>query len=70
MARGRMRIYYGVGGASSSRFSERKIQLSVRRRLVHTIRALLAGRDWRALPRGQGDLALLRSTRAHGAGSA
>ena len=59
-----MTVYYGAGGATSSRFSEREIQLDVRQRLVHTIRALVtAAGGWRALPRGQADLAILRSLR-------
>ena len=59
-----MTVYYGAGGATSSRFSEREIQLDVRQRLVHTIRALVtAAGGWRALPRGQADHAILRSLR-------
>ena len=60
-SRGAMRVYYGAAGAAANRFSERDIQLSVRQRLVHTVRHVLRGRDWRALPRGQADLRLLRS---------
>jgi hypothetical protein len=59
-SRGRMRVYYGGAGASANRFSERVLQLDVRQRLVHTVRHLLRGRDWRSLPRGQLDLRILR----------
>ena len=54
-----MRVYYGQGGSCHTRFSQRAQLLSVRQRLVRTVRAVLAGRDWRALPRGQADLAIL-----------
>ena len=59
-----MRNYYGSGGASGNRFSERDIQLSVRQRLAHTVQHLLRGRDWRRLPRGQADLGMLSSVRS------
>ena len=49
--RGRMGLYYGGAGATNNRFSEREVQLAVRQRLVHTLRARLGGRDWQALPR-------------------
>ena len=57
--RGRMKVYYGSAGAARNRFSERERQLDVRQRLTHTVRALLRGKDWRTLPRGQADLAIL-----------
>lgn len=60
-SRGAMRNYYGEGGASNTRFSERWTQLRVRQRLAHTVRALLEGRDWTRLERGAKDLTLLRS---------
>ena len=62
-ARQAMRVYYGAGGASSNRFSERDVQLRVRQRLVHTVRHIIEHHPggWRALPRGQADLSLLRS---------
>ena len=59
--RGTMRVYYGQGGALSNRVGQRFKLLRVRQRLVHVLRAVLASRDWRALPRGQSDLALLRT---------
>jgi hypothetical protein len=58
--RGAMRVYYGQAGALQNRSSERFIQLDVRQRLVHTVRHMLAGRDWRELPRGIADLDILR----------
>ena len=63
-SRGAMRNYYGSGGASGNRFSERDIQLSVRQRVAHTVQHLLRGRDWRRLPRGQADLGILSSVRS------
>jgi hypothetical protein len=63
-SRGAMRNYYGSGGASGNRFSEREIQLSVRQRLAHTVQHLLRGTDWRRLPRGQADLGILSSVRS------
>ena len=59
-----MRIYYGNGGALQNRVGQRFKLLRVRQRLVHVVRAVLRGRDWRALPRGQRDLALLQSAPA------
>ena len=58
-----MRVYYGQGGATRNRFGQRATLVSVRQRLVRTVRAILAGRDWRDLPRGQADLALLAPAR-------
>ena len=59
--KGAMRVYYGQGGALGNRFGHRFKLLSARQRLVHTVRAVLVGRDWRRLPRGQADLKLLKS---------
>ena len=59
--RGAMRVYYGQGGAAGTRVGQKFKLLSVRQRLARTVRAILAGRDWRYLPRGQAVLALLRS---------
>ena len=57
-----MRNYYGEGGSDNNRYSERWTQLRVRQRPTHIVRAVLAGRDWTKLERGQLDLRLLRST--------
>ena len=59
--RGAIRVYYGQAGALGNRFGAKFKMLRVRQRLVHTVRAVLRGRDWRKLPRGQLDLRLLRS---------
>ena len=53
-----MRVYYGQG---KNRFSHWAKLLSARRRLARTVRAVLVGRGWRALPRGQADMNILRS---------
>ena len=57
----KMQNYYGTAGSAHNRFSERWTQLRVRQRLAHTVRALLEGRDWQKLERGQADLQILRS---------
>ena len=57
-----MRNYYGEGGSDNNRYSERWTLLRVRQRPTHIVRAVLAGRDWTKLERGQLDLRLLRST--------
>ena len=61
--RGQMHIYYGDAGAGTNRISERVIQLKVRQRLVHTVRAVLEHHGgWREVHkkhRGQADLFLL-----------
>jgi hypothetical protein len=62
--RGAMRVYYGQGGSTHNRFGQRFKLLSARQRLVRTVRAILGTRDWRFLPRGQADLALLKSVPA------
>jgi hypothetical protein len=59
--RGNMNVYYGQAGTGGQRVSERMLQLRVRQRLVHTVRAALNGRDWRDLPRGIDDLSILES---------
>ena len=56
-----MRVYYGQGGSGGTRFGQRAQLLAVRQRLVRTVRQVLEGRDWRSLPRGQADLAILES---------
>ena len=61
--RGRMGVYYGAAGAGNNRFSEREVQLAVRQRLIHTLRARLEGRDWASLPKGPAHAALLASDR-------
>ena len=62
-----MRVYYGQGGAGGTRFGQRALLLSVRQRLARTVRAVLAGKDWRSLPRGQADLAILQPRLFQGA---
>ena len=57
--RGAMRVYYGQG---ANRFGHRFKLLSARQRLARVVRAVLADRDWQALPRGQADMGILRST--------
>ena len=57
--RGAMRIYYGLAGTGGSRISERVIQLDVRQRLAHTVRAIIGDRRWQDLPRGPADLEIL-----------
>ena len=52
----KMHNYYGTGGATANRFSERIRQLSARQRLVHVIQIALDNRIWHALPRGQLDI--------------
>ena len=54
-----MRVYYGQG---ANRFGHRFKLLSARQRLARVVRAVLADRDWQALPRGQADMGILRST--------
>ena len=66
-SRGTMRVYYGQGGAGGTRFGQRAQLLSVRQRLARTVRAVLAGKDWRFLPRGQADLAILQPRLFEGA---
>ena len=56
-----MRNYYGDAGSAGTRFSERWTQLRTRQRLVHIVRALLVGRDWRDIGRGHVDMNILRS---------
>lgn len=60
-SRGAMRVYYGAGGALANRVGHRFKLLRARQRLVHVVQAILRGKNWRALPRGQLDLELLRS---------
>jgi hypothetical protein len=62
---GRMRVYYGMSGATSNRVGERFKQLDVRQRLTRTIADILRAKcpDWTRLPGGQRDLDLLRSVR-------
>ena len=57
--RGAMRVYYGLAGTGGARISERVIQLGVRQRLAHTVRAFIGERRWQDLPRGPADLGLL-----------
>jgi hypothetical protein len=58
---GSMRVYYGQGGSTGTRFGQKFKLLSARQRLARIVRAVIGARDWRMLPRGQADLALLRS---------
>ena len=58
---GSMRVYYGQGGSTGTRFGQKFKLLSARQRLARIIRAVIGTRDWRHLPRGQADLKLLRS---------
>ena len=64
--RGQMHIYYGDAGAGVNRISERVIQLRVRQRLTHVVRAVLQHHGgWLAVHashRGQDDLFLLAGT--------
>ena len=56
-----MRVYYGAGGTGGTRFGQKFKLISARQRLARVVRAVFRGRDWRSLPRGQADLAVLRS---------
>ena len=56
-----MRVYYGQGGSTRNRFGQKFKLLSARQRLARVVRAVIGKRDWHELPRGQADLALLRS---------
>jgi hypothetical protein len=63
-----MRVYYGISGALGSRVGRRSKRLDVRQRLTRTVAEMLETRcpDWRQLPAGQTDLALLRSIGVEG----
>ena len=65
---GTMRVYYGAGGTGGTRFGQKFKLISARQRLARVVRAVLKDRDWRFLPRGQADLALLRTRLDGGAG--
>lgn len=58
------RIYYNAGSTQNRR-SERDVQLCVRQRLMHTLRAVISHYGVSDLPRGQENLKLLRVRHAN-----